>query len=77
LGVASILVNSNVVCLYSPNELFLNFLLLLCYLYANLVLQMMMNQMNIFVYTPIEIIIYFNWIRSLWDRHSYFKIIIL
>lgn len=56
-------------------ELFLNFLLLLYYFYAKLSLQSMMNEMDI--YTLTEIIIYFNWIRSLWDRHSYFKIIII
>jgi len=37
----------------------------------------MTNQMNIFLYMSIEIIIYFNWISSSWDQHTYFKIIIL
>jgi len=31
----------------------------------------MKNQMNIFVYMLIEIIIYFNWICSSWDRYFY------
>jgi len=36
-----------------------------------------MNQMNFSVYMLIKIIIYFNWICSSWDGHSYLKIIIL